>query len=142
MSDLSAFFIDVAEQPEEVEFVVSKRFKDKNGDPVKWLLIPVSSAVDDDIQRRSMTVSRIPGKHGQTKRELDMNKYAANLACAVVKFPCLDDASLQDSYKVKSAQELITAMLLPGEFAELSAKCMEICGFDTDINDEIETAKN
>ncbi len=57
-------------------------------------------------------------------------------------FPDLNDSELQRAYGVIGASKLLKKMLLVGEFATLSAKVQKISGIDTDINDEIEEAKN
>ena len=40
------------------------------------------------------------------------------------------------------AEALVDKVLNPGQFAELFQKVQEINGFDTDINDLVEEAKN
>ena len=49
---------------------------------------------------------------------------------------------LQDSYGVMGAEELLKVMLLPGEYANYLGKVQEICGFDKNMNDLVEEAKN
>ena len=62
------------------------------------------------------------------------------MACTV--FPNLNDAGLQDSYKVMGAEALLKAMLTPGEYADYLNKVQEICGFDITLQDEVDEAKN
>lgn len=64
------------------------------------------------------------------------------MAAACTVAPNLNDASLQDSYGVMSADELLKAMLLPGEYADYLAKVQEICGFDKSVQDLVDDAKN
>lgn len=44
--------------------------------------------------------------------------------------------------KCNTAKEFINSKLLPGEIQELSDKILELSGFDKDISDDIEEAKN
>ena len=142
MSDLSAFFAENVAPLEEVEIAVSERMLDKDGKPIKWKVKAITSAVNSSIEERAMRVVNVPGKRGQRTREIDYTRYSRLLVCDCVTYPNLNDAGLQDSYHAKSADELIAAMLTAGEFTELSAKCLEICGFDVPIDEEIEQAKN
>jgi hypothetical protein len=57
-------------------------------------------------------------------------------------FPNLNDAELQDSYGVKSADELLKKMLLPGEYSEYKAKVMEVNGYDMSMEELVDEAKN
>ena len=54
----------------------------------------------------------------------------------------LNDAKLQNSYDVMGADSLLKKMLLPGEYANYLSKVQEICGFDQNINDMVQQAKN
>ena len=81
------------------------------------------------------------GKKGQLFPQLDSNKYSAMLIAACVVYPDLQNQELQDSYGVKNKPDLLTAMLLPGEFQDLFAEVQKINGFKT-LEDLTEEAKN
>ncbi|MDF2651710.1 MAG: phage portal protein [Paenibacillus sp.] len=140
MSDISAFLAgNVATETME-EVVVSERFKDKEGKPVAWVLRSITEEENDAI-RKSAT-KRNKGKGGQQVSEIDQTDYLSKMAVASVAFPNLKDAELQKSYNVIGAESLIRKMLLAGEYANLLLKVQEINGFDKDINDLVEEAKN
>ena len=61
------------------------------------------------------------------------------MACTV--FPNLNDANLQDSYRVKSAEALLKTMLTSGEYTDYLIKVQEVCGFEA-MQDEVDLAKN
>ena len=65
----------------------------------------------------------------------------AKLAAACTVYPNLNDAELQDSYGTKCAEELISAMLTPGEYTNYTEKLFDICGFGDKL-DLVEQAKN
>ena len=65
----------------------------------------------------------------------------ASVVKAVI-YPNLNDADLQDSYGVMSAEELVKRMLLPGEFDDLANAVAQALGFETSVADDVETAKN
>ena len=58
-------------------------------------------------------------------------------------YPDLYDTELQDSYSVKSPEELICAMAdEPGEYGELAAFVQKLNGFDISLEEKAEQAKN
>lgn len=138
--DLSSFFRENAIKTEEVKYVVSTRFVDKNKKPVEWILKPVSSQIDEDLRRQSTITKK--NISGQSQLELDVNKYIGLLAVACTVYPNLNDENLQNSYAVMGADSLLKKMLLPGEYANYLLKVQEICGFDQKIDDMIKQAKN
>ena len=138
--DLSSFFRENAVKTEEVKYVVSTRFVDKNKKPVEWILKPVSSQLDEDLRRQSTI--RTKNATGQYQTDLDVNKYIGLLAVACTVYPNLNDANLQNSYNVMGADSLLKTMLLPGEYANYLLKVQEICGFDKNIDDMVKQAKN
>lgn len=84
----------------------------------------------------------ILGKPNQFKQQLDVAKYNASLIAKSVVEPNLNDAELQDSYGVKTPEALIVEMIdNPGEYSQFLVFVTELNGF-TDINDDVEKAKN
>ena len=138
--DLSSFFRENAIKTEEVKYVVSTRFVDKNKKPVEWILKPVSSQTDEDLRKQSTITKK--NISGQSQLELDVNKYIGLLAVACTVSPNLTDADLHTSYAVMGADSLLKKMLLPGEYANYLLKVQEICGFDQKIDNMIKQAKN
>lgn len=141
MSDFSMFMAGNAEKDEVVEYVASKRFNVK-GKPVAWKLKSVSSELDEAIRKECTKKVPIAGKRGQYNQETDTDKYVGKLCVACTVFPNLNDAELQDSYGVKSADALLKAMLKPGEYTEYKAKVMEVNGYDMSMEDLVDEAKN
>ena len=142
MSNLEAFMAQNAIKVENKKIVLSERFKNKNGEPMKWEIHSITKH-DDDILRKECT-KRIPvkGRKGMYTPELDTNTYLARLAIACTSFPDLNDKELQDSYGVMGAEDLLNKMLLPGEFTDYLDAVQEINGFDFSMDDLVEEAKN
>jgi hypothetical protein len=140
MSNLSVFLAGNTVD-ETTKVVVSNRFKEK-GKPVEWEIKAVDSDTDEMLRKECTKKVPIVGKRGQYTQETDTDKYLSKLCTHCVVFPNLNDAELQDSYKVKSADALLKKMLLPGEYMELKASVMEINGFDVSMEDKIDEAKN
>ena len=141
MSDFSVFMAGNAIKDETVKYVASKRFvQDKK--PVEWEIKAVSSTLDEAIRKECTKRVPVQGKRGQYNQETDTDKYIGKLCVACTVYPNLNDAALQDSYGVKGADDLLKAMLLPGEYTEYKAKVMEVNGFDLSMEELVDEAKN
>ena len=141
MSDFSVFMAGNVTKDEVVKYVASKRFAVK-GKPVEWELKAVNSDLDEVIRKECTKKVPIAGKRGQFTQETDTDKYIAKLCVACTVYPNLNDAALQDSYGVKSGDELLKKMLLPGEYTEYKAKVMEVNGYDMSMEELVDEAKN
>ena len=135
MSDFSMFLKENAKPVEEVEYVASKRFVDADGNPVKWILKPVSSRDDNAIKDECI---KFKGK----ERGFDAAKYQVKLCAAAVVFPNLKSAELQDSYGVRGEDALLLELLpISGEFNALLNKVNEISSPES-LEEMIDEAKN
>ena len=141
MSNFAAFMAGNAKTIDTVEYVVSKRFVEKN-EPIKWVFKPIGSDLDEALRKECTKKVPIAGKRGQYNQETDTDKYIAKMCVACTVYPNLNDAELQDSYGVKSGEELLRKMLLPGEYTDLKTKIMEINGYDLSMEELVDEAKN
>ena len=140
MRDLSAFLHGNAAQVENLHFPASSRFTGTDGEPLLWELRCVSSTEDEEIRRSA--VRRSDRGRGQSASETDISLYLGRLAARCTVFPDLNDKSLQDSYSVMGADNLLRAMLTPGEYAEYLRQVQRICGFDVPFDELVDEAKN
>lgn len=142
MSNLSAFLSQNVIKIDNERHVVSNRFIGENNEPVKWEIQAITSQ-EDELLRKSCTKRvPIPGKKNQFTAETDFNKYIGLLAVKCTVYPNLNDATLQDSYGVMGADELLKTMLLPGEYADYLALVQKINGFEQSFEEKVEEAKN
>ena len=141
MSDFAVFMAGNAQKVETVKYVASKRFGTKNK-PVEWEIKPIDSDLDEAIRKECTKKVPIAGKRGQYTQETDTDKYIAKMCAACTVYPNLNDAELQDSYGVKSADALLKKMLKAGEYTEYKAKVMEINGYDMSMEELVDEAKN
>lgn len=139
---LSAFLAQNVEKNNTVEYVVSPRFKDENGVPVKWKIGCITSKEDDSIRKECTNRRPVPGRRGAYTPELDASEYLAKVAVRCTIYPDLNSQELQDSYGVMGAEDLLRTMLLPGEYTDYSTKIQEVNGFDVSFEDKVEEAKN
>jgi len=140
MSELSLFFAQNAAAEMSEDFIVSDRFKDKEGAPVAWKIRSMSEAENEEIRRSATRL--VKGKNGMKVPETSPEEYMAKLVVASIVFPDLKNAELQKSYGVLGAEQLIKKMLLSGEYAVLVQKVQKVNGFDRDINELVEDVKN
>ena len=139
-TDFSSLMAQNKVKRENVKFVASKSFVDANGEPIKWEIKAITSREDDALRKSCTRVVKV-GK-GAVRPELDTNAYIGKLAAACTVYPDLKNAELQSSYGVMGDDELLKDMLSAGEYAEYCSKVSEINGFDVDINDAVDDAKN
>ena len=141
MSDFAVFMAGNANKEETVKYAASKRFAVK-GKSVEWEIKAIDSDLDEALRKECTKRVPVPGKRGQYNQETDTDKYIGKMCVACTVYPNLNDAELQDSYGVKSADALLKKMLLPGEYTEYKAKVMEVNGFDMSMEELVDEAKN
>lgn len=134
---LNGFFKSNAKFLPDVKVVVSERFTNEDGSPIEWVLHPISTKKVEEITKRNTKTTIKNGKKESTINEENLN---AELLEAVVLYPSLNDAELQDSYGVSSANELLSVMLYPGETQVLTNALQEVMA-GTKAND-IDELKN
>lgn len=120
---LNGFFKSNAKSLPDVKVVVSERFTNEDGTPIEWVLHPISTKRVEEITKRNTKTTIKNGKKESTVNEENLN---AELLEAVVLYPSLNDAELQDSYGVSSANELLSVMLYPGETQVLTNALQEV----------------
>lgn len=112
-----------------------------NGIDEPFVIKAISQGEDKAI-RKVYTKTYTEKKTGQRISDLDVNAYNAALVAACCVEPNFKDAGWQKELGVMGEISLIEKVLKNGEYTELVLRVQEHCGFDININDEIETAKN
>jgi hypothetical protein len=143
MSNLSLFLKKNKTAKENTFFAATKSLTDEQGEPLLWEIRAVPTKEHERIQEECTREMPVPGKRGATKTTVSTSALTAKLLAAAVVFPDLHSAELLDSYGVNKTEDLIREMIdNPGEYAEFLKFVMDYCGFDVDVNEEIEKAKN
>ena len=140
MKDLKFFLKQNTIPVENQEVEVSKRFKDDAGNTVKFEIKSISNEMDDALRKQN--TRQVKKAKGVIVPELDQQKYFVDLVLKSLVYPDLNDKELQDSWGVMDSKELINAMLLPGEYSSLLQEVQKINGWDINIEDIKEEAKN
>ena len=138
--NLSCFLEQNAIPVSNVKFLASKRFLDDESNPVMWEIKAVKNELDEELRRTS--AKRVSEKKGALISEVDHSLYLCRLAAECTVFPDLSDAALQDSYGVMGKENLLKAMLTPGEYSDYLLKVQEVNGFNIDFSEKVNTAKN
>lgn len=143
MSNLSLFLRKNKKIRKNAFYPATKSILDENGEPVKWEIRPLTTAEDEAIRESCTYDAPVPGKKGQFRTKIDVNAYMNKQMTAAIVFPDLQNAELQDSYEVKTPEDLLKALVDdPSEYADLRSFIQELSGFDKEMTEEVEEAKN
>jgi len=143
MSTMSAFFKKNKIFKENVFFTATKSLCDKDGKPLKWEIRPLTTKEDERIRDDCTREVPIPGKPNMYRHKVDASAYIGKLLAASVVYPDLYDAELQDSYGVKTPEDLLKEMIDdPGEYTEFTAFIQNFNGFNVSMQEQVNEAKN
>ena len=128
---------------ENEQRAVTKSLCDEKGEPLLWEFKHITSKENDDLRESCTVEVQMTGKPGVYRQKFKTNEYIRKMIAASVVCPDLYDAELQDSYGVKTPEDLLMAMVDdPGEYSELAAYVQKFQGFDTSFNEKVDEAKN
>lgn len=133
MGSLSAFLNPVKTANKEV--IISDRFQE-NGKPVPFVIRPITQAENEDLIKKYRKVDK------QGVEIFNRIQYQQELTATAVVEPNLNDETLQKQYGVLGASKLLSTMLYVGEYANLLEQVQKLSGLNTNINDDIDAAKN
>ena len=118
------------------QVVFSTRIKDKAGEPLMATIRPMSSKAYNSYQKQATKI----GKKG--KLDFDNDLYQSLIVTNHTQDPDFKDAKAIESMGCHSAEQYLNLVLLPGEIAELSKAILNLSGFNDDLEDLKERAKN
>lgn len=122
---------------------VTKSLCDEKGNPLEWEFRHITSKENENIRESCMVEIPVTGKPNMFRPKLKTSLYVQKMITASVVSPDLFDSELQDSYDVKTPEDLIMAMVDdPGEYNDLAAYVQKFQGFDTSFDDKVDEAKN
>lgn len=143
MSNLSLFLKKNKIQKENTTYAATKSLLDEQGNPLPWTIKPLTTKENEDI-RESCTIDvQVKGKPNLFRPKLNTGAYITKMVVASIVEPNLYNAELQDSYGVKTPDDLLKEMINdPGEYNDLVAFIQQFNGFNTTMDDKVEQAKN
>lgn len=132
MDNIKYFLKSNKKQRKNEFFPITDDLVDGDGNIVEWELKPLTT---DEVEALRTEISN--------KGNYDQNKYIKKIICTSVVTPDLNNIELQNSYGVKSAEELITKILdCPGDYYKLLEKVLKLSKLDETFADKIAEAKN
>ena len=143
MSKFSKFMKSNKIEKKNGMYAPTKSLCDENGKPLEWEFRHITSKENETLRDECVIEVPVTGKPNMFRPKLQTGKYVKKMIVASVVVPDLLDAELQDSYGVKTPEELLLAMVDdPGEYSDLAAFVQRFQGFDVSFNDKVEEAKN
>lgn len=122
---------------------VTKSLCDENGNPLEWEFKQITSKENEAIRESCTVEVPIAGKQNMYRQKMKSGLYVQKMIVASIVEPDMYDAGLQDSYGVKTPEELLLAMVDdPGEYNDLAAFVQKLNGFDVSFDDKVDEAKN
>lgn len=126
--ELKAFLMENVETELTEKVLISKRFKDANGEPLPFEIKAITSKRDNQLTKAS---EKKEVNNGKVNITTDYEAYVLKLVCECTTYPNFKNKELQESWQVLGADTLINKMLLPGELAELAKRIQKLNGFGT-----------
>ena len=130
-------------QKENEKYAPTKSLCDEKGNPLEWEFKHITSQENENIREGCMIDVPVTGKPNMYRPKLKTSQYLQKMILASVVYPDLYDSELQDSYGVKTPEDLLFAMVDdPGEYNDLGAWVQKFQGFNTSFDDKVNEAKN
>ena len=124
-------------------YPATKSLCDEKGNPLEWEFRHISTKDNENIRESCTVEIPVAGKSNMYRPKLKTSLYIQKMIAASVVSPDLFDSELQDSYSVKTPEDLLLAMVDdPGEYSDLAAFVQKFQGFDTSFEDKVDEAKN
>lgn len=143
MSKFARFMKENKVVKQNEKYAPTTSLTDENGKPMEWEFKSVS-AKENEILKEACTIDvQVTGKPNLFRQKLKTSEYLAKMIVASTVFPDLYDVQLQDSYGVKTPEDLLFAMVdSAGEYQELTAWMQKYQGFTKGFEEKAEEAKN
>lgn len=143
MSNLTLFLKKNKKVRENTKYAATTSLCDENGKPLEWEIKALTTTESEDIRTECTTEVQVPGKPGMYRPKVDTKLYVAKLIASCVVFPDLYNKELQDSYGVKTPEDLLKQMIDdPTEYNSFAEFVQNYNGLNTSLNDKVEEAKN
>ncbi len=143
MSALSAFFKNNKKVKPNAFYPATKSLTDVDGKALEWEIKAISTKDNEAIREECMVEVPVKGKPHQVQFKLNSRAYLAKLIVKTVVFPDLYDKDLQDSYGVRTPEELVMELVdNPREYNELVGFIQDHSGLNETKADKVAKAKN
>ena len=114
-----------------------------DGKPLEWEFKHITSKQNEQMRENCTVDVPITGKPNMYRPKLNTSKYLTQMVVASTVCPDLYDAELQDSYGVKTPEDLLFALVDDaGEYQNLCVWVQKFQGFTKVLRDKVDEAKN
>lgn len=128
---------------ENQKYAPTKSLLDENGKPICWEFRHITSRENEDLRESCTREVPVTGKPNLYRPRLNVSQYMAKMIVTSTVYPDLYDSDLQDSYGVRTPEELLFAMVDdPGEYNDLGEWVQKFQGFTQGMDELVEEAKN
>lgn len=143
MSNFSRFMKQNKIAKKNENFAPTKSLTDENGNALEWEFTHITSKQNEDLRESNTYDVPIKGKPNMFRGKLNTSKYLADMIVASTVSPDLYNKELQDSYGVKTPNDLLFALVDdPGEYSDLCRWIQQFQGFTETIDEKVDEAKN
>lgn len=143
MSKFSQFMKSNKKKKENGFYAPTGSLCDASGKPIEWEFRHLTSKENDSLRDACTMEVQVTSKPNLFRPKLDTSRYLNRMVCAATVCPDLYDAELQDSYGVKTPEDLLYAMVDDsGEYSDLCTWMQKFQGFTRTLDDKVEEAKN
>lgn len=143
MGNLSLFLKKNKRIRENTKYAATKSLCDENGKPLEWEVKALTTTESEEIRTQCTTEVQVPGKPGMYRPKVDSKLYVAKLIASSVVLPDLYNKELQDSYGVKTPEDLLKQMVDdPSEYNAFAEFVQNYTGLNESLEDKVQEAKN
>lgn len=143
MSNFSRFMKQNKVVKKNENFAPTKSLTDENGNALEWEFTHITSKQNEDLRESNTYDVQIKGKPNMFRGKLNTSKYLADMIVASTVVPDLYNKELQDSYGVKTPNDLLFALVDdPGEYSDLCGWIQQFQGFTETIDEKVDEVKN
>lgn len=143
MSNFSRFMKANKVMRKNEKYAPTTSLTDEKGNPLQWEFRPLTSKENDALRDECTIDVPVTGKPNLFRPKTNTSKYVAKMIVAATVYPDLRDSELQDSYGVKSPEELLYALVDDaGEYQQFTLWMQKYQGFIKSLDDKVADAKN
>lgn len=114
-----------------------------DGTPLRWEFRHINSKENETLRDACTIEVQVTGKPNLFRPKLNTSQYLSKMIVTSTVSPDLYDVELQDSYGVKTPEELVYAMVDDaGEYQDFTLWMQRFQGFTKSLDDKVEEAKN
>lgn len=121
------------------EVLISDRFKDKEGNILKF---KIKAMTNDEFEEIRKKATKIDFKKGKRNVDFDARKFNEQVVINHTIDPDFKNAESIKKVGCMSPEQYLNKVLLAGEIAELAEQIQILSGFEKDMSDLVEEAKN